>query len=150
MRAAMRLLTHNMLVSNAKGVSEAEGYPLTLEVTEHRREETEFDAPATRKTMETVKYDALRGAARAVAIDLPEVYDGDDEDVLRKVHVALCDVHVIEGCLVCPKSGRRFPINNGMRTAGTHIKTRSPPSPRAGRRRLDQSRRTRSSAPRPP
>ena len=55
-----------------------------------------------------------RGAARAVAIDLPEVYDGDDEDVLRKVHVALCDVHVIEGCLVCPKSGRRFPINNGI------------------------------------
>ena len=61
----MRLLTHNMLVSNAKGVSEEEGYPLALEVTEHRREETEFDAPATRKTMETVKYDALRGAARA-------------------------------------------------------------------------------------
>ena len=110
----MRLLTHNMLVSNAKGVSEEEGYPLALEVTEHRREETEFDAPATRKTMETVRYDALRGAARAVAIDLPEVYDGDDEDVLRKVHEALCDVHVIEGCLVCPKSGRRFPINNGI------------------------------------
>ena len=114
MRAAMRLLTHNMLVSNAKGVSEAEGYPLTLEVTEHRREETEFDAPATRKTMETVKYDALRGAARAVSIELPEVYDGDDEEVLRKVHEALCDVHVVEGCLVCPKSGRRFPINNGI------------------------------------
>ena len=56
----MRLLTHNMLVSNAKGVSEEEGYPLALEVTEHRREETEFDVEATRRTMETVKYDALR------------------------------------------------------------------------------------------
>ena len=64
----MRLLTHNMLVSNAKGVSEAEGYPLALEVTEHRREETEFDAPATRKTMETVRYDALRGAGASNSV----------------------------------------------------------------------------------
>ena len=110
----MRLLTHNMLVSNAKGVSEAEGYPLALEVTEQRREETEFDVEATRKTMETVKYDALRGAALQVNIDLPEVYAGGDEDLLRQVHEALCDGRVIEGCLVCPKSGRRFPINNGI------------------------------------
>ena len=110
----MRLLTHNMLVSNARGVGEAEGYPLALEVTEHRREATEFDVETTRKTMETVRYDALRGAARAVSIELPEVYDGDDEEVLRKVHEAHCDVHVVEGCLVCPKSGRRFPINNGI------------------------------------
>ena len=72
------------------------------------------DVAAAWATLERCGDDALRGAARAVAIDLPEVYDGDDADLLRKVHEALCDVHVIEGCLVCPKSGRRFPINNGI------------------------------------
>jgi len=105
---------HNMLVSNAKGVSEEEGYPLTLEVTEHRMEETEFDAAGTRKTMETVKYAVLRAAAKAVDVDLPEAYAADDDEALKVIHAALCDVHVVEGCLVCPKSGRRFPITNGI------------------------------------
>ena len=61
--------------------------------------------------METVKYDALRGAARAVAIDLPEVYDGDDEDVLRKVHVvALRSVRrqPLAAC-VCPEEAAPVP-----------------------------------------
>ena len=64
----MRLLTHNMLrLERKRRSSEAEGYPLALEVTEHRREETEFDVDTTRKTMETVRYDIQlrgRGASR--------------------------------------------------------------------------------------
>ena len=80
-----------------------------------------------------VRYDALRIAAAAAGCDLPEALDATDEDALRRVHTALCDarrpapgrapararrpapqVHVVKGALVCPKSGRRFPINNGI------------------------------------
>lgn len=132
----MRLLTHNMLVSNAAGVAEGEGYPLGLEVTEQRTEATEFDADFVRRTLRTVKYDALVGAAKAAGCDVPDALDDADDAQLRRVHTALHDVrarrarerefgcvssrakktqvHVIEGCLVCPKSGRRFPITNGI------------------------------------
>ena len=37
-----------------------------------------------------------------------------DEEFLRKLHHALFEVHVVEGFLICPESGRRFPIKDGM------------------------------------
>ena len=37
-----------------------------------------------------------------------------DEAFMKQLHHVLMDVHLEEGCLVCPKSGRRFPINNGI------------------------------------
>lgn len=103
-----------MLVSNVKGVEECDGYPLQLEIEEMRTEETEFNAAFVHRMLPKVRYDALRIAAAAAGCDLPEALDATDEDALRRVHTALCDVHVVKGALVCPKSGRRFPINNGI------------------------------------
>lgn len=37
-----------------------------------------------------------------------------DEEFLRALHNTLFDVHVMEGALVCPETGRRFPINGGV------------------------------------
>lgn len=37
-----------------------------------------------------------------------------DDSFLQLVHKLLLDVHVLEGSLVCPETGRRFPINNGI------------------------------------
>lgn len=37
-----------------------------------------------------------------------------EEEFLRALHKTLFDVHVIEGALVCPETGRRFPINGGV------------------------------------
>lgn len=37
-----------------------------------------------------------------------------DTDLLKRVHKALLEIEVIEGKLVCPESGREFPINNGI------------------------------------
>lgn len=33
-----------------------------------------------------------------------------DEAFLRLLHKLLLDVHVTDGALICPESGRRFPI----------------------------------------
>jgi multifunctional methyltransferase subunit TRM112 len=35
-------------------------------------------------------------------------------DLLREVHHLLFEVHVLDGFLVCPESGRKFPIKDGI------------------------------------
>lgn len=34
--------------------------------------------------------------------------------MLRKIHHALMEVHLIEGELVCPETGRKFPVRQGI------------------------------------
>ena len=40
--------------------------------------------------------------------------DLQDDDFLQKLHHALLEVHLEEGALVCPETGRRFTVNNGI------------------------------------
>ncbi len=37
-----------------------------------------------------------------------------DEALLRRIHHVLFDVHIIEGRVLCPETGRVFPINEGI------------------------------------
>ena len=37
-----------------------------------------------------------------------------DEGSLRRIHHVLFEVNLIEGFLVCPESGRKFPVNDGI------------------------------------
>ena len=49
--------------------------------------------------------------------ELPESIkeDGEvDEDLLKKLHTVMFDIHVVEGDLVCPDTGRRFNIKMGI------------------------------------
>lgn len=51
------------------------------------------------------------------ADDLPPQLDGDyetNEEFLKKLHHALLEVEVINGDLLCPESGRKFPISDGV------------------------------------
>merc|ERR1719379_1053122 len=64
----------------------------------------------------------LREAPAAQALpsalpQLPEMLSDDlqaDEAFLRQLHTVLFDVHLIEGQLVCPESGREFPVEKGI------------------------------------
>jgi len=38
----------------------------------------------------------------------------EDEEFVQAVHRVLFDVHVISGHLVCPDTGRKFPIKDGI------------------------------------
>lgn len=38
----------------------------------------------------------------------------DDDNVLKVLHHLLLDTHLMEGELVCPESGHRFPVSNGI------------------------------------
>lgn len=37
-----------------------------------------------------------------------------DNDMLRELHNLLFEIHVQEGSLICPESGRKFPIKDGI------------------------------------
>ncbi|KAL0911970.1 hypothetical protein M5K25_017910 [Dendrobium thyrsiflorum] len=115
----MRLLTHNMLACNIKGVTN--GYPLRLEAEKWVEKEVNFNADFLRSVFPKIEWPALVGAVRALGChDLlpqdapnPSALDSDD-DFLRRFHRALLQLHVEEGALVCPETGRRFPISKGI------------------------------------
>jgi multifunctional methyltransferase subunit TRM112 len=52
--------------------------------------------------------------------DLPTIenYNQDElesnEELLKKIHMVLLEVEVLEGNLICPETGRKFPIMNGI------------------------------------
>ncbi|KAI0988868.1 hypothetical protein GJ496_007563 [Pomphorhynchus laevis] len=46
--------------------------------------------------------------------DSSHAIPNDKENVMQKIHRALLEVDIIEGELICPESGRKFPIKNGI------------------------------------
>ncbi|KAF4036758.1 Trm112p-like protein [Phytophthora infestans] len=115
----MRLITHNLLVCNKKGVEN--GYPLAIEAEEVEVVACDFQAAFVRKMLTKLDWNAFLTGAKALKLadgfpeTLPTAEEGaTDEEMLRKIHHALLEVHVKQGKLVCPESGRAFPIIDGI------------------------------------
>jgi multifunctional methyltransferase subunit TRM112 len=62
----MRLLTHNMLACNIKGVTK--GYPLKIEAIKTEEKETDFNAAFLRHIYPKLDWKAFREAALSVSI----------------------------------------------------------------------------------
>mmetsp|Transcript_18724 Transcript_18724/g.20875 ORF Transcript_18724/g.20875 Transcript_18724/m.20875 type:complete len:129 (+) Transcript_18724:63-449(+) len=118
----MRLLTHNMLQSNVRGTTN--GYPLNIEVENAIIEESPVETELIKRLLPKIDYKVLKRAIQQISSHLPLPVLGelperlsediDDETVLSLLHTVLMDVHVLEGHLVCPDSGRKFPIKQGI------------------------------------
>ena len=113
----MRLVTHNMLMCNKKGV--VKGFPLSLTTTKVEEIETDFNLGFLTTLLSKMDYPVLISAISQVFPDetskhLPLEYDIKDENTMQKIHHALFEVHVIEGLLTCPESGRQFIIKDGI------------------------------------
>jgi multifunctional methyltransferase subunit TRM112 len=116
----MKLLTHNILTSKMlKGV--VTGYPLKLNVAKVEVKKADYQTEFIQRIMQKVNYNALYEAAVAIghAEGLPQISDYkpellNEEETLKKLHTALLEVEIIEGELVCPETGRKFPISNGI------------------------------------
>jgi multifunctional methyltransferase subunit TRM112 len=112
----MRLFTHNMLSSNIKGV--ANGFPLRIEVDQVVEKQVDFNPDFLRNMFPKLEWKALVDAARTMGYtELPEEADSsmlESEEFLRKLHRALLELHLEEGALVCPETGRKFPVNKGI------------------------------------
>ncbi|CAG9460865.1 unnamed protein product [Pedinophyceae sp. YPF-701] len=112
----MKLLLHNLLECNIKGVEN--GYPLKIEARKVEVKEADFQADFLKRMLQRLDWSALVQGAKAMGVpDLPEQYRpemADDEAFLRALHHALLEVHLEEGALICPESGRRFEVKDGV------------------------------------
>ncbi|GAB2230460.1 hypothetical protein Droror1_Dr00014725 [Drosera rotundifolia] len=112
----MKLLTHNMLSSNIKGVTA--GYPLLIEPQIITTTEVPINPNFLRHIFPKLDYSALVAAAKTLGFsDLPEtagVSDLEDEGFLKRFNHALLELKLEAGALVCPESGRRFMVSKGI------------------------------------
>ena len=88
-------------------------------------EESPVDKELLVKMLPKLDYPAFLGAAKQLSskcnlpdlpVQLPAANDDDDMDetMLINLHKVLFDLHVIEGNLVCPDTGRKFPVKEGI------------------------------------
>ena len=115
-RISMRLLSYFSLRSHGKDVKV--GYPLILQIEHLEVRESECNEDFMRHIIPTLEWETLKKCAEAVSIvGLPAAYDVsllDDSDFLSFVHNLLLDIHVCKGKLVCPETGRVYPIADGI------------------------------------
>ena len=111
-----------------------EGYPLKIEATNVIVEESTMDSVLVSKVLHKLNYPALVGAiddirnspnlqasttamlseASDIPPEPPKEGEITDESTLKALHFFLFDVHVLEGILECPDTGRKFPIKDGI------------------------------------
>ena len=112
----MRLLTHNTLKCPAKDI--VNGFPMLLEVDEIEVVETDCNHEFIKHLLPSLSWPGLLIAAEAVKlVGMPAEYQTtllEDNDFLEAVHKLLIDIHVLSGHLICPDTGRRFPITDGV------------------------------------
>lgn len=77
-----------------------------------------FNPHFLKKMFHWVNYNALVEASKIMGYaELPDVADPsmlESEEFLRKFHHALLELHLEEGSLVCPETGRKYPVNKGI------------------------------------
>ena len=112
----MKLLTHNMLRCNIKGIKN--GYPLIIKANKIEIHKTELNKEFLHKMIVRLDWNAFREAVNMLTQDeFPSIISDDlkeDEKFLEKFHHNLLEVIVVEGLLICPESGRQFPITNSI------------------------------------
>ncbi|KZV35123.1 hypothetical protein F511_20216 [Dorcoceras hygrometricum] len=112
----MRLLTHNMLSSNIKGVTN--GFPLRMEVGKVVEKTVDFNADFLRNMFAKVEWNALVEGSKALGyFELPDNVESsmlESDEFLHKFHHALLELHLEQGALICPETGRRFPVSKGI------------------------------------
>lgn len=84
-----------------------------------RVSEVDFNPDFVAKIIPKVDWSVLYNAAQSIGQleGLPkEIVDNyeNDHDFLKKAHHALLEIDIINGELICPETGRKFPINNGI------------------------------------
>lgn len=89
-------------------------------------EESPVDREMIERLLPKLDYAALKQASQQLAsiceansINLPqdlpdELPETPDDALIANLHLILFDIHVLEGHLVCPDTGRKFPIKEGI------------------------------------
>ena len=104
------------------------GYPLNIEVSSLKYEESPVNKDFLLKLLPKVNYIAFHAAVQQLTphcneFSLPEIPENIDtsnaeaianldDETIAKLHKWLLDVYLVEGSLVCPDTGRKFPVKD--------------------------------------
>lgn len=100
-----------------------EGYPLQIEAEEVVVEDSPFDQELVTGILPKLNYEAVIGALHQVVdkvdpkpSDIPDKLPQGEIDTatLEALYHVLFNIHVTEGHLICPDTGRKFPIKQGI------------------------------------
>mmetsp|Transcript_38182 Transcript_38182/g.89768 ORF Transcript_38182/g.89768 Transcript_38182/m.89768 type:complete len:116 (-) Transcript_38182:334-681(-) len=111
----MKLLTHNLLQSPGT----RHGYPLAIEAEKVETVETEFNPDFLVRMVEKLDYPGLvttiatLGMKESLPSAIPANF-GDDESFLKALHHVLLEIEIVDGHLICPETGKRFPVKDGI------------------------------------
>ncbi|EOA34675.1 hypothetical protein CARUB_v10022240mg [Capsella rubella] len=112
----MRLIVHNMLSCNIRGV--VNKFPLRIEPEKVIVKEVDFNPDFLKHMIAKIDWKALVDGARSMGYpelpDHPPTTLESDESFLRKFHHSLLELNLEEGSLVCPETGRKFSVNKGI------------------------------------
>lgn len=100
-----------MLRCNIKTVTN--GYPLSIDASNIEEIPSEFNRALVERMLVKINIAALQSALADIHSDII-VDSSSSEENLLKLHRALFEIHVNDGFLICPESGRRFPIKDGI------------------------------------
>ncbi|KAH7910418.1 hypothetical protein BJ138DRAFT_1114112 [Hygrophoropsis aurantiaca] len=111
----VRLITHNLLACHVKGCT-TNNFPLTFQDVQIELQEAEFNPEFVRNLLSRLDWAALVDAAKQVGDTSlpPEEPEMMDDDLLKKLHHVLLEIHVIEGAMTCPNCKHVYPISNGI------------------------------------
>ncbi|KAJ0241512.1 Multifunctional methyltransferase subunit TRM112 A [Hirschfeldia incana] len=111
----MRLIVHNMLTCNVKGV--VNKFPLKIVAEKVVKKEVDFNLDFLWHMLAKIEWKALVDGARSLGYsELPDHAEAleSNESFLKKFHHALLELHLEEGSLVCKETGRKFPVKKGV------------------------------------
>jgi len=109
-----------MLTCNIKGVKN--GFPLKVEADDVQVKEADYNPEFLMRMIKKLEWKALIDTAQSLGHgkNLPsEITDKEEEfknneDFLKDLHHVLLEIEIMEGNLVCPETGRKFPIMKGI------------------------------------
>mmetsp|Transcript_5935 Transcript_5935/g.8391 ORF Transcript_5935/g.8391 Transcript_5935/m.8391 type:complete len:137 (-) Transcript_5935:199-609(-) len=121
----MRLLTHNTMTNNTAEAA-GKGFPLKITATEVRVDESISDDNNTEENqiafvkgiLGMLDWSTLvQGASDLGLNTLPPTLTeelAEDPVFLKALYHVLMNVHLVKGVLTCPKTGKEFPVTNGI------------------------------------
>eukprot|EP00612_Vaucheria_litorea_P002179 CAMPEP_0171454722 /NCGR_PEP_ID=MMETSP0945-20130129/1899_1 /TAXON_ID=109269 /ORGANISM="Vaucheria litorea, Strain CCMP2940" /LENGTH=117 /DNA_ID=CAMNT_0011979811 /DNA_START=73 /DNA_END=426 /DNA_ORIENTATION=- len=101
-----------------KGVEK--GHPLKISAEKVEIRESVCNREFIKNIAASLDWDSLIYATKQVGLPedmLPNELDAsllENDGFLLALHRVLLDVHVLEGSLTCPETGRVFPVKNGI------------------------------------
>ncbi|CAF0740968.1 unnamed protein product [Adineta steineri] len=107
------MLTSNIL----KGVTK--GFPLKIKAVKVENVSVDYNRDFVARILQRIEYGALQSAVKDLGLNesLPETMSDamqQDDEFLKLMHKVLLEYEIEEGELICPETGRKFPISKGI------------------------------------